>query len=121
MNDDLGKLVREIERTRVELHHKTAVLKDTANPVTQVKRSWKKHQWAWIAGGVGVAAALVWTLRRGKPRNPLVPKGYVIVEPERAKSGWLMGALKAALVVGRPLAQMWFARRDDGQPGRHSR
>jgi hypothetical protein len=86
MNTEVEQWQREIAATRAEMRNRKSTLREEANPVHRFKRSWKRHQWPWIAGAAGLALGVGLLLfRRGKSR-PYVPPGYVVVAPEPPKS-----------------------------------
>lgn len=113
MNDDVSSLIRELDESREAIRRDKEVLKEEANPVKRIRRSWASHKAVWIGAGaavVGLAALLVFSRRKA---GPVVPKGYVVVRPEPPPKPWV-SALKFAVMMAKPVmaaAGAWAAKK----------
>jgi hypothetical protein len=108
-NGNVEQLVREIELTRAEIRRKRASLKEAANPMHRLQRSWDRHSWPWLAGAAAVAALVVTAaLRKRYAPKPYIPPGYVVVTRDPQPSSWLGILAKTAFAVSRPMLGLWI-------------
>jgi hypothetical protein len=114
MNDQVTALIRELDESRRAIRRDKEILKEEANPVRRIKRSWAANKAIWIASGaaaVGLVALMVFSRRK----KPVVPRGYIVVAPAPKPKPWWT-ALKFAVAAARPALGVWMKMK--AGPGR---
>ncbi len=107
MNSQIEALALQIEETRRIIRQRADILKAETNFTRKLERSWSRHKWIWIAGGVTFGGALALLFKKRAPEKILIPAKYVAVPAEQGRPG-MWAVLKVLAGVAQPAILAWI-------------
>lgn len=106
-----AELIAALDQARSRLAVNAHALRDDLDPLSGVKRSFRRHGLVWLGGAT--LFGLVLSKLPARTKKVVVDrKGARLREaPRAATAGIALGALKIAFDLGKPWIAGWLARR----------
>ena len=101
-NKSATELIDEIERSRQRVTRNLASLRDELDLPRKIRRSFRRQPAVWIVAAVALSLALT-AISTRKKRVYVGEKGGARSKKQLLEAGFLLGALKIAVTVFKPV------------------
>ncbi len=101
-NKSATELIDEIERSRQRVTRNLASLRDELDLPRKIRRSFRRQPAVWIVAAVALGLALT-AISTRKKKVYVGAKGGAISKNQLLEAGFLLGALKIAVTVFKPV------------------